>query len=39
MAKSLIHHATAEDPQFEIRSDETDHVALHKGKALRHLSH
>jgi hypothetical protein len=32
-----VHHATADDPQYEIESDRTDHVALHKGKALRRL--
>ena len=36
--EGYTHHASPEDPQFEIRSDKTDHVALHKGKALRHLS-
>ena len=35
--KGYIHHATKEDPQFEIASDKTDHVALHKARALRHL--
>ncbi len=33
--KGYIHHATAEDPQYEIKSDKTDHVALHKPTALR----
>lgn len=27
-------HASKEDPQYEIRSDRTDHVAAHKGGAL-----
>lgn len=31
------HHASAEDPQYEIKSDRTDHVALHKARALRRL--
>ncbi|MGH8023611.1 MAG: DUF2945 domain-containing protein [Limisphaerales bacterium] len=35
--KGYIHHASAEDPQYEIKSDKTDHVALHKGRALRLL--
>ena len=35
--KGYIHHASADDPQFEIKSDKTDHVALHKGQAMRHL--
>lgn len=32
-----IHHASKEDPQYEIKSDKTDHIAMHKGKALRRL--
>jgi hypothetical protein len=28
-------HASADDPQYEIRSDKTDHIAAHKGAALR----
>ncbi len=35
--KGYVHHATADDPQYEIASDKTDHVALHKGSALRRL--
>jgi hypothetical protein len=35
--KGYIHHASRADPQYEIKSDETDHIALHKGSALRHL--
>jgi hypothetical protein len=35
--KGYIHHASSDDPQYEIKSDRTDHVALHKGSALRHL--
>jgi hypothetical protein len=33
--KGYIHHATNDDPQFEIKSDKTDHVALHKATALK----
>ena len=36
--KGYVHHASQDDPQYEIRSDKTDHVALHKGRALRRLS-
>ena len=36
--KGYTHHATADDPQYEIKSDKTDHIALHKGRALRLLS-
>lgn len=32
--KGYVHHATRDDPQYEIRSDKTPHVALHKGSAL-----
>ncbi|MCK1542714.1 DUF2945 domain-containing protein [Bradyrhizobium sp. 147] len=35
--KGYVHHATPDDPQYEIKSDKTDHVALDKGKALRLL--
>jgi hypothetical protein len=37
--KGYIHHASPDDPQYEIKSDKTEHVALHKGRALRLLSH
>ena len=32
--KRHTHHATEDDPQYEIRSDKTDHIAAHKGSAL-----
>lgn len=32
--KGYTHHANADDPQYEIKSDKTDHIAAHKGKAL-----
>ena len=35
--KGYVHHASADDPQYEIKSDTTEHVALHKGGALRLL--
>ena len=35
--KGYVHHASEEDPQYEIKSDKTDHIAMHKGKALRRL--
>jgi hypothetical protein len=35
--KGYIHHATADDPQYEIKSDKTDHIAAHKGSALRKI--
>lgn len=33
--KGYTHHATEDDPQYEIKSDRTDHVAAHKASALR----
>jgi len=33
--KGYTHRASPDDPQYEIKSDKTDHVALHKGSALR----
>ena len=33
--KGYIHHASKSEPQYEIKSDKTDHIALHKGPALR----
>jgi hypothetical protein len=33
--QGYVHHASREEPQYEIQSDKTDHVALHKGAALR----
>jgi hypothetical protein len=35
--KGHTHHATENEPQYEITSDKTDHIALHKGSALKHL--
>jgi hypothetical protein len=33
--KGYTHHVSKEDPQYEIKSDKTDHIALHKGSALK----
>jgi Hypervirulence associated proteins TUDOR domain len=30
-------HASTDEPQYEIESDTTDHVAMHKGLALTKL--
>lgn len=30
-------HCTKDDPQYEIRSDKTDHIAMHKGDALEKI--
>jgi hypothetical protein len=33
--KGYVHHASKTEPQYLIRSAKTDHVAIHRGKALR----
>jgi hypothetical protein len=33
--KGYIHHASREAPQYLIKSGKTEHVAIHKGGALR----
>ena len=35
--KGYTHHATEEEPQYEIKSNKTDHIAAHKGSALTKL--
>ena len=35
--KGYVHHASKESPQYEIKSDKTDHIALHKPEALKLL--
>lgn len=35
--KGYTVHASKDEPQYEIRSDKTDHIAMHKGSALRKL--
>ncbi|BCZ21320.1 Hypervirulence associated protein TUDOR domain-containing protein [Mycobacterium senriense] len=30
-------HCTKDDPQYEIKSDKTDHIAMHKGDALEKI--
>lgn len=34
--KGHVRHASEDDPQYEIKSDRTDHIAAHKGSALEH---
>jgi hypothetical protein len=36
--KGYTHHASRDDPQYEIKSSKTDHIAMHKGSALSKLS-
>lgn len=31
-------HASSDAPQYEIKSDKTDHIAAHKGSALTKIS-
>ena len=33
--KGYVHHASKDSPQYEIKSDKTDHIALHKTDALK----
>ncbi|MBN9349463.1 MAG: DUF2945 domain-containing protein [Chitinophagaceae bacterium] len=35
--KGYTHHASAENPQYEIKSDKSDHIAAHRGTALKKL--
>ena len=35
--KGYTHHASGSAPQYEIKSDKTDHVALHKEGALTRI--
>ena len=36
--KGYTHHASADEPQYEIQSDKSDHIAMHKGSALHKAS-
>ncbi|MGX9933787.1 DUF2945 domain-containing protein [Advenella kashmirensis] len=35
--KGYVHRASTDEPQYEIKSDKTEHIAAHKGSALRHI--
>lgn len=35
--KGYVHHASADAPQYEIKSAKTEHIAIHKGSALTKL--
>lgn len=35
--KGYVRHASKDEPQYMIKSDKTDHIAVHKGSALRLL--
>jgi len=32
--KGHIHRCNKDEPQYEIKSDKTEHIAMHKGEAL-----
>lgn len=36
--KGHMRRCSPEDPQYEIKSDKTDHVAMHKGNALHKIA-
>ena len=36
--KSYTVHASHDEPQYEIKSDTTDHIAMHKDSALTKLA-
>jgi len=36
--KGYTHHATQDDPQYEIKSDKTDHIAAYRGAVLKKIS-
>lgn len=35
--KGYTRHASREEPQYLIKSDKTDHLAMHKGSALKKI--
>lgn len=35
--KGYVHHASKDEPQYIIKSDKTDHIAIHKGRVLRRV--
>ena len=35
--KGYVHHASKKEPQYIIKSEKSDHVAIHKGQALKHI--
>ncbi len=36
--KGYMVHASKEEPQYLIKSDKTEHLAMHKGSALKKIS-
>ncbi len=35
--EGYVHHASEDEPQYFIKSDTTEHVAIHKGETLKLL--
>ena len=35
--KGYLHRASKDEPQYLIKSDKTDHIAIHKGRALKFI--
>jgi hypothetical protein len=35
--KGYTHHATSDAPQYEIKSDKSEHIAMHKEGTLRRI--
>jgi len=35
--KGYVHHASEDEPQYEIKSDKTDHIAAHRGDVLKRI--
>ncbi|MBS1747352.1 MAG: DUF2945 domain-containing protein [Bacteroidetes bacterium] len=35
--KGFTHHASVDNPQYEIKSDKTNHIAAHRGTALKKI--
>lgn len=36
--KGYTHHASKDEPQYEIKSDKPDHIAMHKGSELHKIA-
>lgn len=36
--KGYTHHASKDEPQYEIQSDHSDHIAMHKESALHRVN-
>ena len=35
--KGYVHHASKDEPQYFIKSEKTDHIAIHKGPVLKRI--